>query len=189
MKTKHVIAAIAGLGLGLAVWSGAGAQVTTDGGPYMVGADTWHADGVNHIQYFDGRVEVTQGDKRLRADHVKITHTAGSSSDGGDSNGWGEIVTIEATGNVYYVTPNEQMKGDNALYTKSADTMVITGDVVLQQGQNVMTGDRLTTIVSTGTSTFDAEPNTSNHGRVHAVFYPDSKSANAAANKAGNGGH
>lgn len=178
MKTKLVIAAIAALVVG----GSAGAQ-TTGSEPYLVGADNWHADGVNHIQYYDGRVEVTQGDKRLRADHVKITHLQGAGGgNSNDSSGWGEIATIEATGNVYYVTPNEQMKGESAVYTKADDTMVITGDVVLQQGQNVMTGDRLTTIVSTGTSTFDSQANTENHGRVHAVFYPDSNSASSAAN-------
>lgn len=174
MKMHLLIAAAAALGLGLA--GAAGAQVSSQGGPYMVSADDWHADGVAHIQYYDGRVEIIQNDSRLRADHIKVTHLSTTQS-GGD--GWGDVVTIEATGNVYYVTPNEKMKGDTAVYTKSADTMVITGNVTLQQGQNVMTGDRLTTTVSTGTSTFDSPQS----GRVRAVIYPDSKSADAAANK------
>lgn len=174
MKTHLLIAAAAAFAFGLA--GVANAQVSSSGGPYMVSADTWHADGAAHIQYYDGRVEIIQNDSRLRADHIKVSHSATTAS-GGD--GWGEVLTIEATGNVYYVTPTQQMKGASAVYTKAADTMVITGDVVLQQGQNVMTGDRLTTIVSTGTSTFDAPQS----GRVKAVIYPDSKSANAAANK------
>lgn len=174
MKTHLLIAAAAVFAFGIA--GVAGAQVSSTGGPYMVSADDWHADGTAHIQYYDGRVEIIQNDSRLRADHIKVTHSATTAS---GNEGWGDVMTIEATGNVYYVTPTEKMKGDNALYTKSADTMVITGDVVLQQGQNVMTGDRLTTIVSTGTSTFDSPQS----GRVKAVIYPDSKSADAAASK------
>ena len=173
MKTHLVIAATAALSLLAGV---AAAQVSSQGGPYMVSADDLHADGVAHIQYYDGRVEIIQNDSRLRADHIKVIH---SSTMAGGGDGWGEIVTIEATGNVYYVTPDEKMKGDSAVYTKSADTMVITGNVALQQGQNIMTGDRLTTTVSTGTSTFDSPQS----GRVHAVFYPDQKSADAAATK------
>ena len=180
MKTHLLIAAAAalslGLGLGLGLAGTASAQVAAEGGPYMISADAWHADGTAHVQYYDGRVQIIQNTSRLQAEHIKVTH-ASTTASGAD--GWGDVLTIEATGNVYYVTPNEKMKGDTAVYTKSADTMVITGDVVLQQGQNVMTGDRLTTTVSTGTSTFDA-PHT---GRVKAVIYPDSKSADAAANK------
>ena len=175
MKTHLIITAAAVLSLSLGMAGVAGAQVSSSGGPYMVSADTWHADGTAHVQYYDGRVEIIQNDSRLRADHIKVTHSSVTQS-GGD--GWGDVVTIEATGNVYYVTPDQKMKGDSAVYTKAADTMVITGGVVLQQGQNVMTGQRLTTIVSTGTSTFDSPG-----GRVKAVIYPDSKSANAAADK------
>ena len=114
MKTHLIIAAAAVFSLGMA--GVAGAQVSSQGGPYMVSADEWHADGTAHIQYYDGRVEIIQNDSRLRADHIKVTHSSTTES-GGD--GWGEVITIEATGNVYYVTPTEKMKGESAVYTLS----------------------------------------------------------------------
>ena len=176
MKTFLKMAATAALGLGLAVAGTASAQVSGKGGPVMVGGDTMHLDQHSHTQNFDGRVEVIQDDARLRADHVKITYAPGE-----NDSGFGEVQTIEASGNVYYVTPDSTMKGDLAVYTKSTDTMVLTGDVILQQGQNVLTGNRLVDQVSNGVTTLDAVPTGASHGRVKGVFYPDAKKAPAAA--------
>jgi len=147
-------------------------DVSGKGGPVQVGGDNWHADQTTHTQYWDGRVEVQQDGARLRADHIKLIHAGGG--DNGDSKSWGEVVRMEASGNVYYVTEDRTMTGDNAVYTKADDTVVITGsNVILKQGQNVMTGTRLVTHPNAGTSTFDSSPESSNHGRVKAIIYPD----------------
>ena len=175
-KTYLTVAAMAALGLGLT--GSVGAQVSQRGGPVMVGGDNWHADENAHTQVWDGRVEIIQNDSRLRADHVTITHAQGGE---GENKGWGEVVRIEAAGNVYYVTPENVVKGDTAVYTKAEDTMVISGDVILQQGKNVMTGTRLVAAVGAGTTTMDAAPSSSNKGRVHAIIYPDENSAKKAA--------
>ena len=142
----------------------------------MIGADTWHADGTVHTYYYDGRVEVVQADSRLRADHVKVVHAAGPDS---GNNSWGDMVSVEASGNIYYVTPDETVKGDDAIYTKADDTMVITGDVILEQNQNVMTGTRLVSQIGAGQTHFDAQGGQTN-GRVKAVIYPDAKTAKQA---------
>jgi len=148
-------------------------DVSGKGGPVQVGGDNWHADQSTHTQFWDGRVEVQQDGARLRADHIKLIH-AGGSGESGDSKSWGEVVRMEATGNVYYVTEDRTMSGDNAVYTKADDTVVITGaNVILKQGQNVMTGTRLVTHPNAGTSTFDSSPDSANHGRVKAIIYPD----------------
>lgn len=179
MTTKTLLAAVFTIGLASAALTGSvGAQVAQEGGPVMVGGDSWHADENALTQVWDGRVEVVQADSRLRADHVVITHAPGGE---GENKGWGEVVKIEASGNVYYVTPENTVKGNTAVYTKAEDTMVISGDVVLKQGKNVMTGTRLVAAIGAGTTTMDAAPGSTNNGRVRAVLYPDEKQANSAA--------
>ncbi len=170
---KHGALVVAA-GVLMAVAGAAGAQdVSGKGGPVQVGGDNWHADQSIHTEYWDGRVEVQQDGARLRADHIKLIHTGGG-TDGSDSKSWGEVVRMEASGNVYYVTEDRTMTGDNAVYTKTDDTVVITGStVILKQGQNVMTGTRLVSHPNAGTTTFDSSAESSNHGRVKAVFYPD----------------
>ncbi len=185
MKTTYFVLAAAGMLAATLLASGlaapAGAQVSPQGGPVMVGGDNWHADENAHTQTWDGRVEITQNDSHLQADHIVITHAAGGD---GENKGWGEVVRIEASGNVYYVTPDDTVKGDTAVYTKADDTMVISGDVILTQSKNVMTGTRLVAQVGAGITTMDAAPTSLAKGRVHAVIYPDQESAKKASTPA-----
>ena len=95
----------------------------------------------------------------------------------------GRAPAIDPDGNVYYVTKDSRgqenfMKGDNAVYTQSSDTMVVTGGpVILQQGQNVMTGTRLVSQVKAGITTLDSAPTDAGKGRVRGVFYPEKSGA------------
>lgn len=146
---------------------GASAQVSSKGGPVMIGSDKFSADQKSHTQFLEGRVQITQNDSRLQADKVKIIH--GPSEDG---EGFGAIETIEATGNVHYVTPEETVTGDTALYTASSDALVITGDVILTQGKNVMQGSRLVIQIEKEITTMDGVASSATKGRVRGVFYP-----------------
>lgn len=102
-----------------------------------------------------GRAEVTQGGNRLRANAIQ----------GFTSNG--DLTRVEATGDVYFVTPDQSMRGDRAVYTLGDGNVVVTGDVILTQGQNVLTGGRLVYNVRTETARME-----SSGSRVRGVFYP-----------------
>ena len=123
--------------------------------PVMWGADTvtYRTNGVT----LEGRAELLQGDNRMRANRLNLTTDAG-----------GDLTRIEAAGDVYYVTANETMRGDAAVYDPASDTVVITGDVILTQGENVMTGGRLTYNLRTE----QAQMAGGSNGRVQGVFYP-----------------
>ena len=127
-------------------------------GPISYGADAGEAT-PNSLS-LRGRAEVVQGQNRLRADVI--------SGSGADS----EIDRIEASGNVYFVTPEQTIRGDRAVYTLSDNEVVVTGDVIVTQGQNVMTGGRLTYNTETQAVTM-AGGATSNGGRIRGVFYPE----------------
>ncbi|KAK0360783.1 hypothetical protein LTR94_025938, partial [Friedmanniomyces endolithicus] len=85
-----------------------------------------------------GRAEITQGQNRLRADAITAYRDA-----------QGEFTRVEATGTVFFVTPTQSMRGDRAVYTIASGELVVTGDVILNQGRNVLTGGRLTYNVNT----------------------------------------
>jgi lipopolysaccharide export system protein LptA len=160
------------------------AQISNKGGQIMWGADHTEANAKDHTQTMVGRVELLQNDARLRADKMKVF----TDPPRGDASaeGWSQVQRIEADGNIYYVTPDQTMKGDHAVYTETDKTMVLTGDVILTQGQNVMTGNRLTYNTLTGQMTMDASPvGSGNKGRVKGVFYPDQQTAKTAAKPAG----
>jgi len=54
-----------------------------------------------------------------------------------------------ATGNFYYITPEQEVRGDKAVYTQTDDSFVVTGDVVLLQEDSVVTGEKLNYNLST----------------------------------------
>lgn len=167
--------------IGLAVSLSAGpalqtaqAQIGPGGGPIDIGADSLSVDDATHIQTWSGNVEALQGTNRLRADKVLVYYgrpAGGARSQGAAPNAVaGDIDKLEAIGRVYFVSPTQTVRGDTAVYTRANDTLVVTGDVVLMQGQNVLKGSRLVVLVGAGRATMDEGP-----GRVRGVFYPEKK--------------
>jgi lipopolysaccharide export system protein LptA len=156
----------------------ADAQISKKGGPIAISADTQTADNNLHMATYKGKVEALQDGNRMRTDLLNIyfkQSAAGApktaSADPAESS-FGKIDHLEAIGNVYFVTPTQVIRGDHAVWTQATDTIVMTGDVVVTQGENVMRGSRLTYDHATGKSIMDADPHT---GRVISVFYPDKK--------------
>ena len=87
----------------------------------------------------------------------------------------GDLTRIEASGNVYFVTPDQSMRGDRATYTLSSEEVVVTGDVILTQGQNVLTGGRLVYNVRTEAARMEGG-STASGNRIRGVFYPQGSS-------------
>ncbi len=161
--TLALAAAAVILGSGVAV-----AQISRSGGPIGIGSDDFELDqGEGRISYI-GRAEATQDDNRLRANRLDA-YFEGE----GDNRLSGGVSRLEAVGDVYFVTPEQTARGDRAVFNIAANTLTVTGDVILTQGENVMTGSRLTYNTQTGRAQMQGAP-TSNGNRVRGVFYPNS---------------
>ena len=134
---------------------------------------------------FRGAVEVLQDKARMRASTMTVYNrrkTPGKASSApGGNNDCGDVDHVEADGNVFYVTPEQTVRGDHAVYDYSTDTIVVTGDVVAVQGQDVARGDRMT--IKTKTNDIKMESNATGRGkpRVRAVLYPDQNKDKPAA--------
>ena len=136
----------------------AGAQSNAGDQPVMFGANTgeYRANGFA----LRGAAEVLQGDNRLRADAID-----GTSSDGA-------LQRVEASGNVYFVTPTQTIRGDRAVYTLGNGDVVVSGDVVMTQGRNVLTGGRLVYNVRTEQARMEGAPRAGSGSRIQGVLYP-----------------
>ena len=71
-----------------------------------------------------------------------------------------------ASGGVTLNTGTEAAEAKDAVYAVNVGTMVLTGDVLLTQGQNAMSGQKLMIDLTQGTGQMD--------GRVQTVFQPKS---------------
>ena len=117
----------------------ANAQFSTDRSAPVTGS----ADDVDYrpnLTTFSGQVDVRQGEVRILCDKMRV-HTVSS---GTASNAIGGASKIEAIGNFFYLTPEQEVRGDQGVYVKSTETFTVTGNVILLQGEgSVVTGDKL----------------------------------------------
>jgi lipopolysaccharide export system protein LptA len=102
------------------------AQLSEGGGPVSYSAD--------NLEYFDadrrlvlvGDVDIVQNDARLRADRITLTFsrsTSAANGGGGGGLGSGDIESMVAEGEVYYVRPAQSARGNRAVYNTAADNV------------------------------------------------------------------
>jgi lipopolysaccharide export system protein LptA len=170
------------------------AQIAPQGkGPVDITADQLTGHNKDCEAIYSGNAEALQGTSRLRSNvmiffNKKIppsAHPAPTNASAGASDNptCGDLEHMEAHGNVYYVTPERVVKGDDAIYTADNTTIVMTGtEVVATQGKNVVSGTRLTINTTTGEATMvNEKTGRGDKARVRSVLYPQDKNANPAA--------
>ncbi len=143
-------------------------------GPIDISSDEFEYVDAENRAVFRGSVEAIQGESRMRSPVLTIFYAPGAGASRGT-----QIQRMEADGPVYYVTPQQNARGDHATYTAADNTMVLTGNVVLVQEKNVMQGDKLT--VDTKTNHAVLVTNNRSGKRVRGVFYPSQNQGGAAA--------
>ena len=121
-----------------------------------------------------GNAEALQDNARLRADVIKIFNQPGAAKPGSTGPNCGTMQRMEAIGSVYYVTPTQRVRADAGVYTADNTTLVMTGDVVAVQGQNVLRGDRMVYNTDTGQGQMEGGGKGRNKTRPRGVFYPKS---------------
>ena len=127
--------------------------------PIAISADAMEIEQSAQRATFMGAVDARQGEIALRAERL-VVHYRGE-GEGGESS----IRLIEATGDVFLVTPGETAQGDAGSYDVDAGIVTLTGQVVLTNADAVLTGHRATMNLATGQSrvTGDGE-------RVNVLF-------------------
>ncbi len=177
MTMKRVSALVLTAVLSLA---GAGqAQPTRGAGPGLQGdqpmdvtADEFDRRNGGCLLVMTGNVEILQGGNRLRSPRLDVTYKPGAAG-GGCSD---QTDRIQAQGPVYYVTPTQNARGDAATFDGDAETIVMTGNVILTQGRDVLTGARLTFNTRTNDARMESGGGS---GRVRAVIFPSGRPAAA----------
>ena len=115
------------------------------------------------IAIFTGDVVAGQGTLRLTADKVTVSYD-------GDENGdpTGEITHLVAEGNVLLSNGAEVAEGARAEYDVTQGIMRMSGDVLLTQGENAISGQSLVINLAAGTGRVEAGAGE----RVRSVFTP-----------------
>ena len=159
MRSARIAACIVTLGLPIAAH--AQAQVAFGGLkhdstlPVEISADQLQVDQSDGSATFSGNVQIGQGDMRLSAGRVRVEYATGADTTG-------EISRLLASDGVTLVNGAEAAEAREAIYTISSGVIVMTGDVILTQGQNALASEKLTVNLQSGTGTMD--------GRVRSII-------------------
>jgi lipopolysaccharide export system protein LptA len=153
-------------------------------GPIDISADELEVIDAENRAIWKGNVEAVQGTNRMRAPSLNVVFARSASSSaptnpGTPGAGWGAIQRMEAEGPVYYVTPQQNARGDRAVYEAATNSITMTGNVVLVQDKNVVQGDRLVIDTTTNHSTLVSNAQGRGARRVRGVFYPNQNGAAA----------
>jgi len=125
--------------------------------PVEVTADALNVVQAANTAEFVGNAKAVQGDLRLGANKVVLTYNPEQSA----------IETVVATGDVVFTNGNETAEAQKAVYRLGNSNVVLTGNVLLLQGANAISGDSLTLDLTTN--------NGSMRGHVKTVFVPKTK--------------
>jgi lipopolysaccharide export system protein LptA len=134
------------------------------------------------IAIWRGNAEVLQDKSRLRADTITMYRQPKGQGANGQPD-CGKTERIEAEGHVFYVSPDQNARSDRAVYTAASDQVVMTGGVIVVQGNDVARGQRLTLNTVTHQAKMEAGDGAGGSGRVRAVIYPDKTTTGAAVSR------
>ena len=132
-----------------------GSGVFDSGLPVEVSADSFSVDQASGQAVFDGNVLVVQGEVRMSAGKVVIVYATEDETANG-------IEQLVASGGVTFVTPTDAAEAREAVYSIAAATVTLSGDVLLTQGQNALSGEKLVVNLTDGSAQMQ--------GRVRTVF-------------------
>ena len=176
MNRRATLFTLAPLGAALTLF-GAGlatAQLApSSNAPVDVTADQLEVQNQKCLAVWSGDAEALQATSRLRANTINIYNKTLPSRTGDQpGRNCGQLDRMEADGQVYYVTPDQVVKGDHAVYSAGDKTITVTGDVVVSQGCNVSAGTRLVINTDTGQANMASDVTGRGHaGRVRAVLF------------------
>lgn len=111
------------------------------------------AESSKGVTTLTGQVDARQDGVRILADKMVIySKPAGSGGAPSVGTAAGDIDRIVATGNFFYITPDQEVRGEQGVYTAATDTFVVTGDVILTQEDSIVRGTRLVYELATQTA-------------------------------------
>lgn len=120
---------------------------TTSEDPIHIEADRLEVRDEEKHAVYRGNVSVRQGDTLLKTAELHVYYSGGGQTSGAPS---ASLQRILANGRVIVQSQNRIATGDEAVFEMADETIVMTGNVVLTEDENIVRGDRLVVDLKTG---------------------------------------
>jgi lipopolysaccharide export system protein LptA len=144
--------------------------------PVKIEASRLEVRDKDKVATFTGNVKVVQGDTTMHCKVLVVFYEKKDEGQGAPAaqaqanakpgapmpaatpgpGGSSQINRLEAKGNVVVTQKDQTATGDTGLFDMKSNTVTMTGNVLVSQGQNVLRGERLVVDLTTGVSRVDA---------------------------------
>lgn len=152
--------------------------------PVKIEANSLEVRDKEKVAVFIGNVVVVQGDTTMRCKELHVYYEGNAlgvdprqnvpATKTQQQNASAQrIKRLVALGGVIVTAKDQKAVGDKGIFEMATNIVVLDGNVVVTQGQNVMNGDKLTVNLTTGTSKLDGVKQQGVQ-RVKGVFVPSS---------------
>jgi lipopolysaccharide export system protein LptA len=143
--------------------------------PIDIHADRLETFKADQRAVYSGAVEAIQGRQRLRTPRLTVYSEPKATSSGGGApkamgGEPGRIKRMEAEGPVFFNDDTQNARGDHGLYLAADDTISLTGNVVLKQGVDVTTADKIVIDQATHHATLYSGASAP---RIRSVVHPE----------------
>jgi len=154
--------------------------------PIKIDADKLDVLDKENRAVFSGNVVAVQGETTVRCTVMTVFYEGRGGQGGGAkpatptpaaAPGQGNdssIKRIECKGPVTVVSKTQAATSDNAVFDRSTNTVIMTGNVALNDGPNITRGEKLTYNTVTGVANVE----NTRGGRVQGFFVPNAAEAN-----------
>lgn len=164
-----------------------GMQVNRDK-PIQINATTLEVRDKEKKATFLGNVVVVQGETTMKCKILDVFYdqdnagpdakkdpagTGGPAGPGGQQ----QIRRLEAKGGVTVIQKEQTATGDTAIYELKTNSVTLTGNVTVTQGQNVIRGDRIEVDLVTGVTRVKSK--TEGESGVQGLFLPNAAKTDA----------
>lgn len=131
--------------------------------PIQIESDKLEVREGESVAIFSGNVNVVQGATLLKAGSMKVYYAkdqggaSGAGAAGSATTGTANIDHLEVNDKVYIKSDTQVATGDKGTFDMKSEVLVLSGEkVVLSDGDNVLTGCKLTVQMKSGLAQVDA---------------------------------
>lgn len=143
--------------------------------PIEIKSDRMDAFNEEKLVTFSGNAVVKQGDRLLKADELRLYYKEEpkkqTKKDKTPFLGSGQMDKIQAKGSVLSTQGERTVTGDEAVYYHNSGQIIITGNVVMREGNNIIKGCKAIIYLKENRGKMEeCEPG--KNQRVQATIYP-----------------
>jgi len=141
--------------------------------PIQIVSDRLDAYSEKKLVVFSGNAVATQGNRVIKSDNLFLYYRdRPQDKDVADAaarlSKTGDLDRVEAKGHVTITEGNRIVTGNDAVYYQDTQKIVMTGNAVMREGENIIRGDRIVVLLNENRGIVESEANK----RVTATIYP-----------------